>query len=471
MDKNLPFMFMTKLYSLITFLILCTTTLSAQEMDWVNLQFPPSATLTLGNGVTVYTQGYEPGVTEAAGPGTGINVWIGLSTSNTNPSTWTSWMPATFNVNTGNNDEFMANIGANLAPGTYYYASRWQVNAGPFRYGGLSGFWVAGQSGVLTVNPGSQPANNECASAAFLSSIPVTYTNLGASQSRLPEACAAVTAASAQDVWFRFTPGSTGTLSITVDNLSGFIDPVLTAYSGTCASLVNIGCVNAAGANGNEVLVLNSLSAGQTYFLRVYGNTLFQGSFNIYVSGGALPVSIQYFKGSKQNNRNLLDWKVACYNSPTATMVLERSNDARKFEPINSITETATRCLQPFSFVDASPLAGVNYYRLKTIDADGKVSYSTIVALINKDKGFEITSLMPNPVKAAAILSVISAEKTILQVVVSDLAGRQLSKQQVILVAGGNQVPLKLGNLSAGSYQVTGITTDGIATTLRFVKE
>jgi hypothetical protein len=218
-------------------------------------------------------------------------------------------------------------------------------------------------------------------------------------------------------------------------------------------------------------MALNGLVLGQTYYVRVYGYNGLRGTFNIAITGAAVPVTIEYFKGSRQSSGNLLDWKVACYNSPTATMVLERGSDARKFDPINSITETATRCLQPFSFVDASPLAGVNYYRLKTIDADGKVSYSTIVALINKDKGFEITSLMPNPVKATAILSVISAEKTIMQVVVSDLAGRQLSKQQVILIAGSNQVPLKLASLASGTYQVTGITADGTITTLRFVKE
>jgi hypothetical protein len=218
-------------------------------------------------------------------------------------------------------------------------------------------------------------------------------------------------------------------------------------------------------------MVLNGLVLGQTYYVRVYGYNGLRGTFNIAITGVAVPVTIEYFKGSKQTSGNLLDWKVACYNSPTATMVIERSRDARKFDPINSITETATRCLQPFSFVDAAPLSGINYYRLKTVDADGKETYSTIVALLNKTKGFEIVSLMPNPVKETAILSTTSAIKTTMQVVVSDLAGRQLTKQSVTLIAGSNQVPLKLGHLSAGTYQVTGITADGTTTTLRFVKE
>ncbi|RYZ52286.1 MAG: choice-of-anchor D domain-containing protein, partial [Sphingobacteriales bacterium] len=123
-------------------------------MDYVNLQFPATATINEGGSVTVYTQGYEPGVTEAAGAGTGVSAWIGYSSSNSDPSGagWT-WIPASYNTNVGNNDEFQASLGTGLAPGTYYYASRWQIGTGPYAYGGTSGNWTAtSQNGVLTVN-------------------------------------------------------------------------------------------------------------------------------------------------------------------------------------------------------------------------------------------------------------------------------------------------------------------------------
>ena len=49
------------------------------------------------------------------------------------------------NVDALNNDEYQATMGSNLAPGTYYYASRWQLNGEAFKYGGYSsggGFWM-----------------------------------------------------------------------------------------------------------------------------------------------------------------------------------------------------------------------------------------------------------------------------------------------------------------------------------------
>ncbi len=126
-------------------------------VDYCNLQSPANGTITQGGAFNVYAQAYEPGVTEAAGIGTGVAGWIGYSSANTDPSTggWT-WVPASFNVQVGNNDELVADIGTALAPGTYYYASRFQLNGGPYRYGGYNtGFWngTTNVNGVLTVNP------------------------------------------------------------------------------------------------------------------------------------------------------------------------------------------------------------------------------------------------------------------------------------------------------------------------------
>ena len=38
---------------------------------------------------------------------------------------------------------------------------------------------------------------------------------------------------------------------------------------------------------------------------------------------------------------------------------------------------------------------GINYYRLKLADADGKITYSAVVALFNKASGFRIVQVMP----------------------------------------------------------------------------
>lgn len=124
-------------------------------IDWGNLQWPPTAAITQGDSLTVYGQAYKGGVTDSTGQAFGLKAWVGVSATNTDPSTWTNWTEATFNVQSGNNDEFMGSIGKNLAAGTYYYAYRYEYLGGPYRYGGTDGFWNGTNSisGVLTVNP------------------------------------------------------------------------------------------------------------------------------------------------------------------------------------------------------------------------------------------------------------------------------------------------------------------------------
>jgi len=131
---------------------------SSNYPDWCNLQSPASGNITEGGSFDVYAQIYEAGVTNAVGQGSGIQAWIGYSTSNSDPSTWTDWVPATYNTDVSNNDEYMADIGTEISSaGTYYYASKFTVNGTDYSYGGYNseggGFWGGSNvSGILTVN-------------------------------------------------------------------------------------------------------------------------------------------------------------------------------------------------------------------------------------------------------------------------------------------------------------------------------
>lgn len=133
------------------------------QIDWANLQWPVSGEITAGGSFNVYAQVYESGVTDATGQGAGIIAWIGYNSDNTDPSTWTNWVSASYNGDSGSNDEYVANIAPGLTPGTYYYASRFQLGAADFVYGGYNagggGFWdgTVNVSNVLIVNAPPPP--------------------------------------------------------------------------------------------------------------------------------------------------------------------------------------------------------------------------------------------------------------------------------------------------------------------------
>jgi Secretion system C-terminal sorting domain len=185
-----------------------------------------------------------------------------------------------------------------------------------------------------------------------------------------------------------------------------------------------------------------------------------------------LPVNINYLTGRRQGTAHLLNWKVTCNSSPRATMILQRSADSRIFNDLNSITADAARCQQPFDYTDADPLKGMNYYRLKVLDADGHISYSTTVALLNAVNGFDIISMAPNPVVNDNFkLNIASAKAGKLEVIIFDMQGRLVSRQSIALIAGFNSLPVNVSNFASGTYTMrVGMSTEELKV-MRFVKQ
>jgi hypothetical protein len=162
---------------------------NVNPLDFANLQFPATATICQGSTFTAYGQVYEAGITEAPGQGNGIDVEFGVSpiSSNTNPSTWTSWSPASFNVQVDNNDEYQFTTGSLLTAGTYYYTFRYKKSAcTTWQYGGTNnGFWngTTNNSGMLTITPATTNGSvttSICAGESYVWPLPegtgLTYT-------------------------------------------------------------------------------------------------------------------------------------------------------------------------------------------------------------------------------------------------------------------------------------------------------
>ena len=188
------------------------------------------------------------------------------------------------------------------------------------------------------------------------------------------------------------------------------------------------------------------------------------------VSIAVVAVGVEYFRGTKQGTANFLDWKVNCSSDPSVRLILERSADSRTFKVIQDQNVTAARCAQGFSYTDAAPLAGINYYRLKTISPDGAFRYSMIVALINKDKGFELISVAPNPVKTNTVLSISTVKAGRMSIAVSDMTGKVVMTQNINVIAGNNPITMNLATLGAGTYNIKVINAENEVKVTRFVK-
>ena len=209
-----------------------------------------------------------------------------------------------------------------------------------------------------------------------------------------------------------------------------------------------------------------------SYWAVIFPITGFSGFYVHTNISFALPISLNYFNGVKQGSNNLLDWMVSCNTTPDATLTIERSNGSGNFTGIYSITATALRCQQPFDYIDTQPLRGMNYYRLKMIDAGGKITYSNIIALLNAVKGFEWVNITPNPVTNGSFkLNITAAQPVKMDLVITDMQGRALRRQSISLVNGYNSFDMDVSNLASGTYNISGITAGDKTKVIRFIKE
>ena len=131
------------------------------SIGWANLQWPPSMTHTISavdRTDNVYGQIWIDGATSQPGATEGLLAQLGFGPDGSNPDgnpVW-AWVDASFNVDAGNNDEFVASL-LPESTGTFDYAYRYSTTNGrDWVYADLDGIgngYSPAQAGSLTVTP------------------------------------------------------------------------------------------------------------------------------------------------------------------------------------------------------------------------------------------------------------------------------------------------------------------------------
>ncbi len=144
------------------------------------------------------------------------------------------------------------------------------------------------------------PPNDDCAAATTLTAgatcTTVNSTNTNATNS--PATVPAATCGTAgPDVWFAITVPANGAVTVTTSastatGANQLTDTVLQLYSGTCGSLVAIGCSDDIPTSAYSQVSLTGLTAGSTIYARVFGYSNATGDFAVCAtSPSCLPVS------------------------------------------------------------------------------------------------------------------------------------------------------------------------------------
>jgi hypothetical protein len=133
---------------------------------------------------------------------------------------------------------------------------------------------------------------------------------------------------------------------------------------------------------------------------------------------------------------------------------IEFSSNGTSFNSTGNVTATNSR---NYSFVHTSPIAGLNYYRLKIIDRNGEIGYSEI-RKVNFGKGSTVT-VYPNPVKDIVNITLTGPminKPAVIAVLSMD--GKLLQVQKTVAASQTETISVK--GFAAGKYMVQ-ITTAG----------
>ncbi|KXK43036.1 MAG: lipoprotein [Bacteroidetes bacterium OLB11] len=101
--------------------------------------------------------------------------------------------------------------------------------------------------------------------------------------------------------------------------------------------------------------------------------------------------------------------------------------------------------------IDLNPNIGANYYRLKSVDKDGKYTYSNVVSVFLEKVNHSI-SIFPNPTSSELNIDIHSLDKTNSEVIVYDIFGNIILKKEANLSQGKNNVKINTVQLSKGNY-------------------
>jgi hypothetical protein len=145
----------------------------------------------------------------------------------------------------------------------------------------------------------------------------------------------------------------------------------------------------------------------------------------LLILGTTLPVNLLDFNLTKIQKRSIqLNWKTYSENN-SKYFIVEKSSDGNNWQQLSKINAAGnSTTTNSYSTMDNNPFNGINYYRLKQIDVDGRFTYSRILTAITDDT--KQIELYPNPVVNFLVVKGLPSNTATLQFVVKDVTGRQL---------------------------------------------
>lgn len=194
------------------------------------------------------------------------------------------------------------------------------------------------------------------------------------------------------------------------------------------------------------------------------------GEVGVHLGAFPLPLELRSFNGKIAGSTNLLEWETASERG-VQWHIVERSADNVHWREVGR-RPAAGNSLSPlrYSLDDRDPLSRA-YYRLRSVDFDGRTAYSQSILLDRKDEAFGIAAAFPSPTIGGLTVQYIVENEENVSLRVLDFTGKTVLEQHAEASKGLNQMPVPLDALPAGTYVVMLVNSSGLSSAVRIVKK
>ncbi len=188
------------------------------------------------------------------------------------------------------------------------------------------------------------------------------------------------------------------------------------------------------------------------------GNILTATGFSTFSDFGiatylnTLPLNLLAFDGRIKNEKVRLSWQTS--NEANITGFDIERMTGNNWIKIGSLKSSGNISgTNNYFYNDNQPAKGINYYRLKIIDIDGKYTFSGIINFDFKLAKSLVYQNVPNPFSNSTIIRYVLVEKTAVKIIVYNVDGSQIKLlANETKDAGSYQIKWNAGNLPAGNY-------------------
>jgi len=178
-------------------------------------------------------------------------------------------------------------------------------------------------------------------------------------------------------------------------------------------------------------------------------------------AGAPLPVKFGDLRASLQSNGVQLSWS-SYSEENTSHYEVERSADGQSYSEIGRVNAAGnSNSKLDYAWLDGEPISGNDFYRVKSVDIDGHLTYSSVIKINIGDNLDRTLSIYPNPVQGSQLtLQVNNFEKGNYTVQFFNRMGQQVGQSQLSISDGNMTQTVQLPSaVKSGTYNL--IITNG----------